>query len=330
MKFQPLDELLANPPEVVGSLWGESLLPCKGLTLLHSGSKIGKSMLSMNLALAGARGDTEFLGQPIEKPFRTLIFQGEIHQRGVFERFDHMVKTIGERGGITGEQLSNIYINHDRTKRLSDDATFIEFWEEVRKLCPDLVVLDPLAHVLTTNENDNAIVGAMLERLAALRDDPGCAILLIHHDAKVNESTALRSPQQRARGADRLNADPDCILSLVPGSRLATGPTGRLHVASRYGRSVPPFTIMLNEEKLWFERYVDKGDPAQLVIWIKEAGGSLEEDVLVATIEAGWGLKDDRQHRSAKRNINRAEAEGFIVEEEVDGVKYYKIKENVA
>ncbi len=327
MKFTTLDKLLANPPEVVGSLWGESLLPSKGLTLLHSGSKIGKSMLSMNLALAGARGDSAFLGQPIAKPFSTLIFQGEIHLRGVFERFDHMVKTIAERGGITGEQLANIYINEDRTNRLSDDATFLTFREEVRKVAPDLIVLDPLAHVLTVSENDNAVVGAMLERLATLRDDPGCAILLIHHDAKVSEATAMRSPQQRARGADRLNADPDCILSLVPGARLAGGPTGKLHIASRYGRSVPPFTIMLNEDNLWFEQYIDRGDPIQIAMWITERGvDRIEENLLVAIVEAGWQLKDERQHRAAKRYIARAEAEGFIMEEELDGVKYFAVR----
>lgn len=327
MKFTTLDTLLANPPDVVGSLWGEALLPCKGLTLLHSGSKVGKSMLSMNLALAGAKGDGSFLGQAITKPFSTLILQSEIHLRGVYERFAHMVQS----GNITHEQLTNIHINIERTNRLSDDATFLEFREEVRRKGPDLVVLDPLAHVLTTNENDNAVVGAVLERLATLRDDPGCAILLIHHDAKVNESTAMRSPQQRARGADRLNADPDCILSLVPGARLASGPTGKLHIASRYGRSVPPFTIMLNEETLWFEQFVDKGDPIQVAMWIKDSGEErMEADKLIAIVEDGWGLKDERQHRAAMRYIKRAESEGYIMEETIEGTMYYTLRKEDA
>lgn len=327
MKFTTLDHLLANPPEVVGSLWGDALLPRKGLTLLHSSSKMGKSMLGMNLAIAGATGRPEFLGHQLDGPFRTLLFQGEIHQRGVYERFSQML----ESGDATPEQLANIFINEDRSVRLSDDASFLAFREEVRKIVPDLVILDPLAHVLTTNENDNAVVGAVLEKLATIRDDPGCAILIIHHDAKVSEATAMRAPQQRARGADRLNADPDCILSLVPGARLATGPTGKLHIASRYGRSVPPFSIMLNEDVLWFEQFVDRGDPIQIAKWIEEHDNDLiEEDRLIAVVEAGWGLKDERQHRAAKRYIKRAEAEGLIVEEDVAGVKHYKLadKEN--
>lgn len=323
MKFTTLGTLLAHPPEVVGSLWGESLLPRKGLTLLHSSSKMGKSMLGMNLAIAGATGRPDFLGHKLDGPFRTLLFQGEIHQRGVYERFSQMLAS----GEATPEQLADIYINEDRSVRLSDDASFLAFREEVRKIVPDLVILDPLAHVLTTNENDNAVVGAVLEKLATIRDDPGCAILIIHHDAKVSEATAMRAPQQRARGADRLNADPDCILSLVPGARLATGPTGKMHIASRYGRSVAPFSVMLNEEKLWFEQHVDRGDPAQIVMWMEKEGGEMiEEDHLIAIVNAGWNLKDERQSRAAKRYIAKAEAEGFIVEVEVDGVKYYQVR----
>ena len=326
MKFITADHLLQNPPEIVGSLWGESMLPRRGLTLLHSGSKVGKSIASMNLAIAGARGDTAFLGHKIDGPFSTLILQSEIHLRGIYERLYAMLQS----GSITHEQLGRIQINEERTSRLTDDATFLEFREEVRRYSPDLVVLDPLAHVLTTSENDNAIVGAALERLATLRDDPGCAILLIHHDAKVNEATAMRSPQQRARGADRLNADPDCILSLVPGPRLVSGPTGKLHIASRYGRSVPAFSIMLNEETLWFEQHVERGDPIQVVRWIREEGEPVEHQRLLAIINQGWGFKKDRQNRAAQRCIDRAEAEGFIVEQEIEGVKYYGVKEGVA
>lgn len=309
MEFTTIHHLLGHPPDPVGSLWGESLLPCKGLTLLHSGSKMGKSMLSLNLALAGARGDDEFLGHKLNGPFSTLILQSEIHLRGIYER----AFTMAAEAGFTEEQLNRVLVNVERTARLSDDNTFIEFQKLVRHYRPDFIILDPLAHVLTTNENDNAVVGAMLERLALLRDDPGCAILLIHHDAKVSEATAMRSPQQRARGADRLNADPDCILSLVPGPRLATGPSGKLHVASRYGKSVAPFSVRLNEANLWFETHVERGDTAWIAQWVSNAGGQCEADVLIAAIEAEWGLHD-KQHRTAGKYIMHAMSEGCLYE----------------
>lgn len=327
MEFATLLHLLTHPPDPVGSLWGESLLPKRGLTMLHSGSKIGKSMLSLNIALAGARGDASFLGIPLHGPFTTLILQGEIHLRGVYERVDVMVKHMVAAGGVSEEALQRVLVNVERTNRLSHDAAFLEFQQLLRQVRPDLVVLDPLAHVLTTSENDNAIVGAMLERLGLLRDDPGCAILLIHHDSKATEATAHRSPQQRSRGADRLNADPDCILSLVPGPRLVSGPSGKLHIASRYGRSVPAFSVRLNEDTLWFETHVERGDPIALAYWLKEAGPEgMTEEELIVKIETEWGLHDPHQHRAAKRYIQNAMGEDFIVEKCDGAVVRYKTK----
>lgn len=332
MEFVDLYTLITNPPDKVGNLWGGdtvSLVPRRGLTLLHSGSKMGKSMMLLNFAIAGARGDAQYLGFPINGPFNSLIFQGEIHLRGIYERVDVMLRKYLEAGDITAEAMKRIVVNVKREQRLSEDAAFIEFRDAVRKIQPDFIGLDPLAHVLTTNENDNAVVGAMLEKLATLRDDPGAAIMLVHHDAKVSESTAMRSPQQRARGADRLNADPDCILSLVPGARLPTGPTGTMHVASRYGRSVAPMNLKLNEDCLWFEEYIEVGNTKQIALWISESGHAIvNESWLVEQIERGWDLHDPKQHRAALRYIKRAMDDGFIVLcDEVDDERFYRVKE---
>lgn len=284
-------------------------------------------MLSLNLALAGVRGDESFLGQPLHGPFTTLILQSEIHLRGVYERADSMVKHMLASGGVTEEMLGRVWINTERQSRLSEDATFLEFQQQIRELRPDFVILDPLAHVLTNSENDNAIVGAMLERLGLLRDDPGCAIMLIHHDSKPNESTAGRAPRQRARGADRLNADPDCVLSLEPGARLASGPSGKLHVASRYGKSVAPFGVRLNESTLWFEQHVERGDPLAIALWVSQAPqGQLDEQALIDKLELEWGMNDPKQHRTAKKYIAHAVEFGFLTQRVEGETMIYELK----
>jgi hypothetical protein len=325
MEFTTLTQLLLNPPDPIPSLWGgdAGLLPCRGLTLLHAGSKQGKSMLTLNLAIAGARGDSNYLGFPLQTPFRTCILQGEIHLRGVFERAAQMLAPLA--AGLTPEQSDRITLNTHRGLILSDSAVFQAFWEYVRAVRPDLVVLDPLAHVLTTSENDNAIVGAMLMRLALLRDDPGCSILLVHHDAKPTEATAGRSPQQRARGADRLNADPDSILSMRGTGRERGGPTSKLYVASRYGKTVEPFNVRLNEETLWFERYIERGDTIAIPLWVREMGGIVTEEAIVDRIEKEWELHDPRQHRAARNYLSAAVTSKEIVEMMVQGELGYAL-----
>jgi hypothetical protein len=84
---------------------------------------------------------------------------------------------------------------------------------------------------------------------------------------------------------------------------------------------------MLNEEHLWFEQYLDRGDALQIALWIRERNLlEVSEDDLIAIVEAGWKLQAERLHRAARRYISRAESEGYLIEEDHDGVKYYSVK----
>lgn len=324
MKVQSLSWTVGHPPAPVGSLWGQGLLPKRGLTLVHGPSKIGKSMLSLNLGLAGARGDAEFLGYEIPEPFTTFIFQGEIHLRGMHERAVKMKERMVAGRAFTEEHLNRIVINEERGRTLADDEFFDEFAATVRWLKPGLIVVDPLAHCLTTDENSNTEVGRMLMKLGELRDDPGAAIILVHHDSKMSEATRGRPGRQRARGADRLNADPDAIISLGDLGKLkGVGPKSRLEFDLRHGRSVLPFPVVLNENTLWFERMTDKAD--DLARWVAAAPtGMMTEEELIGTMETCWKL-DDKQHRSAKRSLKRALEEETLVLEVVGTERYYKV-----
>lgn len=303
-------------------MWGEALLPARGLTMLHSGSKQGKSMLTLNLALALARGDREFLGHSLlPGQHKTVVFQGEIHLRGIYERASTMLDIMANAGGCPPIVRRSIIVNETRQLKLETDAVFREFRDFIRWYKPSLVIIDPLAHVLTENENDNAIVGRQLRKLATLRDDPGCAIILVHHDSKQSESTGMRSPRQRSRGADVLNADPDSILSLVPlGQDPGFGPKSRLTPAGRYGKTVDPFPIVLNENTLWFElSRGDRGDVNLLASWIEEAGGAMLESTLIEKINEEWDYEREARksgqptrNRTAKKAIERAVKKGII------------------
>lgn len=311
LKAQSLGWLIDHPPPEVKSLWGNALLPRRGLTLLHSASKQGKSMLALNLALAGAAGLPHYLGFPIESTFTTFVLQGEIHLRGVWERASQMIRTMGAT--LPSEAINRVIVNEERTLRLAQSEMWDEFREVVRWLRPDLVILDPFAHVLTEDENSNVIVGKILEKIAELRDDPGCAILLVHHDGKPSESTSSRQPRQRSRGADRLNADPDSILSLVPLRRpKGSGPLSRLEPVSRYGRSVDSFDVALNEDTLWFERATqeDTEDFDIAIASLVPPGGCSEQELLRA-FNTVKGYSDGRL-RQARSAFAEAVGQGIL------------------
>jgi len=283
--------------------------------MLHSAAKQGKSMLTLNLALAGAAEWPEFLGFKLpHKGFNTLIYQGEIHERGVFDRAGAMVSHMRASGDFTDTQLSRILVNETRDVRLDDLTAFNEFVKFVRWMRPALVILDPLAHVLTENENDNAIVGRMFKRLSTMVDDPGCAIILVHHDSKPSESTVHRRALQRSRGADVLSAAPDSVLSLVPlGKDSGAGPKSRLEFDGRYGPSIEPTTIILNERTLWFERCAPgRGEPEGVVQILQGMGCAPSITELALKVSQEWGYETERM-RVARGLITKCLNQNLLI-----------------
>jgi len=297
IKVETLSLLLNREVPTVPSLWGDALVPMRGITMLHSAAKQGKSMLTLNLALALAADKPEFLGIPLHRgEHSVLIYQGEIHERGVFDRASAMVSHMRASGDFTDTQLSRILVNETRDVRLDDLTAFNEFVKFVRWMRPTLVILDPVSHVLTENENDNAIVGRMFKRLSTMVDDPGCAIVLVHHDSKPSEASIHRRALQRTRGADVLSAAPDSVLSLVPlGKDSGGGPKSRLEFDGRYGPSIEPTTIILNERTLWFERCAPgRGEPQGVVQILQGMGSSSTVLNLAQVICEKWGYETKR------------------------------------
>jgi hypothetical protein len=292
--------------------------------MLHGAEKAGKSLVVANLAVAGALAQPNYLGIPLRPGgFRTLIVQGEIHLRGVYERTEAIVRAIG--GDLPH---GRIRINEERNVALLSPLSWVRFTNELRSFRPDLVFIDPFAHVFQGDENSNQEVGEILQRrLAPLRDDPGVAIGYVHHDSKVSEATYSRSGGQRARGANRLAADPDCIWTFGKLSRYkGVSPMAKFEIESRYGEAPPPFRSRLNSETLWFELYSKDQEVADLVSEIIEESpeGFIERDALIEVLESRTGSRDAR-HRKANAALKEATANGRVYEVRNSGKTVYRL-----
>lgn len=303
-----LDEATLVEP---GWLWG-NILERQTLSVVHTGPKRGKSMFTMNLGLALAAGFPSFLDFGVAGPARVVIFQREVHRFGIRVRMQKMVEHAPfplDRH----DTLARIQHNVSRATRLHDMKTFRDFRLLLQDIRPDLVVLDPLAHVLVEDENDNAAVGRALERVEELRDDPGCAVMVVHHNRKENDITRGVDPTQNARGADRIIADADTIISLVRGRKDPRGPVSRFVVTARNSEGVEPFSAVFNKSTCWWERTFEKGDTMRIGEWVAAAGG-MTKHALVETIEREWKLNDPTHHRSAQNYIAKAVEAGVLQE----------------
>lgn len=321
-----LRELRANPPPEVHFLWGSSLnglMQERSFVMVHASEKMGKSMFTLNLAVAGARADETFLGIPLRPGgFKTLIVQCEVHMRAIYERFETMLST----GAITDEQADRICINSQRSVSLSDKDAIAALRAQIREFNPDLLVVDPLARLLTEDENSNVAVGRGLAPLLKLRDNPGCAVLVVHHDAKVGDANAGRPSHQRSRGANRLTADPDSIWSLSR-TRQKGAPTAKFECTARYGRQMEPFRVRMDNESFWFAPYTKDHEYADDIVGvIREAGGDPDEASLIARLREVWNLHDERHNdRTLRGRLDAAVKEGRVTRYQVGSITVYTV-----
>ncbi len=159
-----LSDLLAEPPETVAYVWGNTL-PKGGLSILAAKPKIGKSTLARALALAVARGEP-FLGRATNA--------GPVVYLALEEKRSEVAGHFERMGAID----EAIYIHVGTAPQEALEAA-------IHKTGAVLAVVDTLFRLVRiTDGNDYSQVTRALEPVLSLARTTGCHILLVHHAGK--------------------------------------------------------------------------------------------------------------------------------------------------
>lgn len=192
-RFKTLD-LTVDPPEVK---WIIQDMICAGdVHLLIGDPGIGKSWITMGMALAVASGRPEFLGHMVSNPGRVLYVDEENPEDLVFQRFAKL--------GLTRDSAQNIRFLSNLGIRLDKDPDAL--LDEAIDYEPSLIVLDSLTRFHTGNENAAGEMAALFNlAIKPLARTTGAALVLIHHTNKSDSANGFR----RARGSGDITASPD-------------------------------------------------------------------------------------------------------------------------
>lgn len=170
-------EIVLNP--LIDGLMNEreSLLVC-------GPSGLGKSVLTLNLALAAGLGnDAGLWGMfPFSRPLRTLFIQSENSAAGTQARLRKIVESMPE----LVPALDNIVLPRDirMTGELTDKDFQRRLVDSCRRFCVDLLVLDPLISFHGQDENDNAAMRRSLDCLTGICDQANVGTIVVHHVGK--------------------------------------------------------------------------------------------------------------------------------------------------
>jgi len=246
---------IASPAE--GDQWLiEDVWPKDGVGILGGSSKLGKSLLTIEMAVSVASGQP-FLGlYPVNGPGLVMICSME-GQRWLAP--DRLRKVARYRvGSGTGDLQIEVL---DNARLQLDDATDLRrLTATVERRRPRLLILDPLVRLHSRDEN--AAIGgvsSVLADLTALQRGCGVSILAAHHNRKQQRSG--ERPGMGLRGSSDLHAWGDSNWFLR--DRGAGAVT--LTVEHRAAASPEPLRLRLvgDDDELHFEVLGEEPAPGQ-------------------------------------------------------------------
>lgn len=188
-------DLTISPPEYE---WMVDGVIAKGdTTLLVGEPNVGKSWLSLSLAVAVANGDDKWIKWPLHHHGKVLYIDEENPHDVVY----HRLKQLGLR------DYDNIRYLHRQGVRL--DRRFDRLLDEAVTYQPSLIVLDSLTRLHTQDENNaGAMAGLFNDSINVLTKETGSAIMVLHHTNKGEANSSY----VRTRGSSDIGAAVDCGL----------------------------------------------------------------------------------------------------------------------
>ncbi len=228
------EQAVIEPPMII-----DRLLPAQALAFIGGEPGVGKSWLAWELALSVSSG-AAFLGRyPVALGGGTLIVASEGSRRASLGRAAALARGKGLDPVAAIDAMHFLWRS---PFRLVDAAHVRHVAEYVRCNNIRLVLIDTLHGSWGGRENDaeswSEVMRVGVRPLLAA----GATVAVVHHTAKVSDSTGGRSAGQRLRGSSAMHGSRDCLLVLTRGGGKGN-PHVRVTVELRDDAPVPPFAF---------------------------------------------------------------------------------------
>ncbi|MCU0293799.1 MAG: AAA family ATPase [Thermoanaerobaculaceae bacterium] len=159
---------------LVHSIWPES-----AVGLLFGAPKLGKTWLSLDLALSVSSGTSCLDAFTVERPGPALVYLAEDSLQSARARVEGLCRHRG-----IGLHRADLHFITAPSLRLDHEDDSHRLLATVEKLQPRLLLLDPFVRLHGQDENDSGAVSAILASLRQLQRDRNVAICLVHHTRK--------------------------------------------------------------------------------------------------------------------------------------------------
>ncbi len=179
----PLRGMMAFAPPSQPAFVEGGLLDAGGRVLIAGVPKIGKSRFALNFAFSIATSKP-FLGLKTNGLPRVLFVQFEVSEN----RFRQRVNAIARKWRIPPDNDVPLHLISLPSLKLDKGQGATEFRRMIRAFKADVVFLDPMAKLHTSDENDQQSMVQLLDTIDDIVDDTGAAVVIVHHQSKAREA----------------------------------------------------------------------------------------------------------------------------------------------
>lgn len=238
--FSALEVLRAR--ELVPVSWHvEGLIKRGGVAILGGRSKIGKSFILKEVAVALATGTSAFGKFPVGVPQRVAYFFAEEYAGDVRAHLEALSRDRGDPGSRLFAEPRGEFIDLLRNEDVADVVA------SVRALGgADVVVLEPLRDIHSAKESDSDEMKEVMRRLAVIGQLLSCTVITVQHETKPQTGADVRKGGERMRGSSAIYAAADAVISATPVSKTPSRIEVTVQVEVRGARSADEFGLVLD------------------------------------------------------------------------------------
>lgn len=284
------------------------MLPEKSIMIVGGQPKTGKSLLVLNVAFCMATRQRWF-DFNIPKCNKILFIQAENSYDNQRRRLKRLYKATEPPYTMKSPDKGMLMLSEPFSFKIDDNKDFLRLKHMIEFEKPNVVIIDPLINFHNCDENDNAAMGSVMEKLREITESLDISIIIVHHTRKpglVDNKSGVS-----LRGAGVIFGSVDTIVILSAEKNDAGTVEHYLDFELRNDESPERMYVELDREILWFMK-TDKQITQTVERWIIDILVQAKEDGIKQSDLVKLGKENGYAERMLQRNIKLMVQGGLI------------------
>ncbi|MBA7540765.1 hypothetical protein ES705_33068 [subsurface metagenome] len=204
----------------------------KNYTLIASGTKKGKTLLALNLALNLISGTSFLETYPVNGKQKVMYVYSEASHKDIDDLTKLQVEGLAKLGIIISKEDRSNLLTYNIRKELftislkNDDLSV--FQKVIDDFKPDVIIIDPIGRIATFDMNKDISITLFANLMIQIRD---CHWVLVHHTRKGISAYKPLKP---------LALDPDAVFDSIRGSSCWSNYADTIIALVPSGEDTPP------------------------------------------------------------------------------------------